>query len=393
MIICIRAPDGPTINCDKMVWNLPNTLTWLRIFAIPLVIVLFYLPYHWADPAAGLLFAVAGITDSLDGYFARRMGQTSRLGAFLDPVADKLIVAVALVLLVSKDMPPSSCPASRASTADGNTALGVGARHPGALRRRHHRPRDRDLGAARMDGRDRAARQGQGEPARQVQDHPADRRAVLHVVPLESRVMPGFSLPVFDIGLVLTVVAAALTLWSAIQYLNACASVNAPSCEHRNGRLIGGHRRQRYRRFQCRWFRRQCADRHLREPAVQRQDNCTRGACTQPPCPNGGKTTVSGIVYDPAGKTPLYNVRRLCSQRAAGGLFRPARRATPVRRHIRGVRSPSTLTDSKRCASRSSYMPGAQHPAGHPGREVAACCSPFRPVASCADNARERRGR
>src|ERR1041384_1914477 len=88
-----------------MVWNLPNTLTWLRIFAIPLVIVFFYLPYGWADPAAGLLFAVAGITDSLDGYLARRMGQTSRLGAFLDPVADKLIVAVALVLLVSKEMP------------------------------------------------------------------------------------------------------------------------------------------------------------------------------------------------------------------------------------------------------------------------------------------------
>src|SRR5690349_7966501 len=89
-----------------MVWNLPNTLTWLRIFAIPLVIVFFYLPYQWADPAAGLLFAVAGITDSLDGYLARRMGQTSRLGAFLDPVADKLIVAVALVLLVSKDARP-----------------------------------------------------------------------------------------------------------------------------------------------------------------------------------------------------------------------------------------------------------------------------------------------
>jgi len=83
-----------------MLWNLPNTLTWLRIFAIPLVIVFFYLPYHWADPAAGLLFAVAGITDSLDGYFARKMGQTSRLGAFLDPVADKLMVAVTLFLLV-----------------------------------------------------------------------------------------------------------------------------------------------------------------------------------------------------------------------------------------------------------------------------------------------------
>ncbi|HVC30961.1 MAG TPA: CDP-diacylglycerol--glycerol-3-phosphate 3-phosphatidyltransferase [Steroidobacteraceae bacterium] len=86
-----------------MLWNVPNTLTWLRIAAIPLIVLLFFMPYHWSDPAAGLLFAAAGITDSLDGYFARRLGQTSRLGAFLDPVADKLIVAVALVLLVSKD--------------------------------------------------------------------------------------------------------------------------------------------------------------------------------------------------------------------------------------------------------------------------------------------------
>ena len=86
-----------------MMWNLPNTLTWARIFAIPLIVLLFYMPYPWADPAAGLLFAAAGITDSLDGYLARRLRQISRLGAFLDPVADKLVVAVALVLIVSKD--------------------------------------------------------------------------------------------------------------------------------------------------------------------------------------------------------------------------------------------------------------------------------------------------
>src|SRR3982074_3346855 len=86
-----------------MPWNLPNSPTGPAIAAIPLIVLLFYMPYPWADPAAGLLFAVAGITDSLDGYFARRLGQISRLGAFLDPVADKLIVAVALVLLVSKD--------------------------------------------------------------------------------------------------------------------------------------------------------------------------------------------------------------------------------------------------------------------------------------------------
>ena len=87
----------------RLRWNLPNTLTLLRIAAIPLIVLLFYLPYPWSSPAAGLLFAAAGITDTLDGYFARRLGQTSRLGAFLDPVADKLIVAVALVLIVSHD--------------------------------------------------------------------------------------------------------------------------------------------------------------------------------------------------------------------------------------------------------------------------------------------------
>lgn len=93
-----------------MIWNLPNILTWLRILAIPLVVVLFFLgdsnPANLADPIAGLVFAAASITDSLDGYLARRLGQTTRLGAFLDPVADKLIVAVALVLIVSRDARP-----------------------------------------------------------------------------------------------------------------------------------------------------------------------------------------------------------------------------------------------------------------------------------------------
>ena len=90
-----------------MIWNWPNILTWLRILAIPLIMGLFlfggHSPKGWAEPVAGLLFAAAAITDSLDGYLARRLGQTTRLGAFLDPVADKLIVAVALVLIVSRD--------------------------------------------------------------------------------------------------------------------------------------------------------------------------------------------------------------------------------------------------------------------------------------------------
>jgi CDP-diacylglycerol--glycerol-3-phosphate 3-phosphatidyltransferase len=86
--------------------NLPTSLTWIRIIAIPLIVIVFYLPVPWARPAAGVLFAIAGVTDYLDGYLARRLGQTSRFGAFLDPVADKLIVATALVLIVEMDPQP-----------------------------------------------------------------------------------------------------------------------------------------------------------------------------------------------------------------------------------------------------------------------------------------------
>ncbi len=86
-----------------MALNLPILLTWIRILAIPLVVLVFFLPVPWSGPAAGLLFALAGITDYLDGYYARKLGLTSRFGAFLDPVADKLIVATALVLIVQRD--------------------------------------------------------------------------------------------------------------------------------------------------------------------------------------------------------------------------------------------------------------------------------------------------
>ena len=71
-------------------YTIPNLLTALRIASIPAIVVLFYLPYTWSDMACGLMFALAGITDSIDGYLARRLGQVSPLGAFLDPVADKV---------------------------------------------------------------------------------------------------------------------------------------------------------------------------------------------------------------------------------------------------------------------------------------------------------------
>jgi len=80
--------------------NLPNLLTLLRIALIPVFVILFYWPSAWAIWAAAIVFALAGFTDWLDGYLARKLQQSTALGAFLDPVADKLMVAVALVLLV-----------------------------------------------------------------------------------------------------------------------------------------------------------------------------------------------------------------------------------------------------------------------------------------------------
>ncbi|WP_064005540.1 CDP-diacylglycerol--glycerol-3-phosphate 3-phosphatidyltransferase [Piscirickettsia salmonis] len=84
-----------------MQMRLPNILTLLRMVLIPVFILIYYLPFTWAPLATAIIFAVAAVTDWLDGFLARRWNQTSAFGAFLDPVADKLIVAVALVLLVS----------------------------------------------------------------------------------------------------------------------------------------------------------------------------------------------------------------------------------------------------------------------------------------------------
>lgn len=82
--------------------NLPNVLTMMRIMVIPLLVVFYYLPVSWAHLAAAILFAIASITDWLDGYLARYLKQSTKLGAFLDPVADKLMVSVALVLIVAQ---------------------------------------------------------------------------------------------------------------------------------------------------------------------------------------------------------------------------------------------------------------------------------------------------
>ena len=86
--------------------TVPTMLTLLRIVLIPVLVLVFYLPYKWTNFAAALVFVLASVTDWLDGWIARRYDQSSAFGAFLDPVADKLMVAVALLLIVQKHPTP-----------------------------------------------------------------------------------------------------------------------------------------------------------------------------------------------------------------------------------------------------------------------------------------------
>jgi CDP-diacylglycerol--glycerol-3-phosphate 3-phosphatidyltransferase len=217
MISSTRAPDPatslsaaiPQSDASKaiglMLWTVPNILTWIRIAAIPLIVVLFYAPYHWADPAAGLLFAAAGITDSLDGYLARRLNQTSRLGAFLDPVADKLVVAVALVLLLSKDTPGVfTVSAERARVFLSLTAIVIIGREIAISALREW--------MAELGQRGKVAVSAIGK-----------FKTILQIIGLSMMLFRWdlFGLPLFSIGAVLTVVAAAFTLLSMFSYLRA----------------------------------------------------------------------------------------------------------------------------------------------------------------------------
>merc|ERR1712008_189957 len=90
--------------------TLPNALTALRVVAIPLLVLLFYAPWNWAPGACSILFGAAAVTDWLDGYLARRWHVSSAFGAFLDPVADKLMVGAVVVLL-----PTAACAQGQAA--------------------------------------------------------------------------------------------------------------------------------------------------------------------------------------------------------------------------------------------------------------------------------------
>ena|SRR5271155_4520675 len=179
-------------DSGKAHWNVPNTLTWLRILMIPGIMILFYLHYWWARPAAGIGFALAGITDTLDGYYARKLGQTSRLGAFLDPVADKLIVAAALVLIVSRD--PHWYVAIIATVIIGREIAVSALREWMA-----------EIGAR---GRIKVSVMGK-------------YKTIMQIVGLSMMLFREelLGINIYKLGMVLTAIAAVLTLWSMILYL------------------------------------------------------------------------------------------------------------------------------------------------------------------------------
>lgn len=81
-------------------WNIPNLLTSFRILLIPVFLVVYYLPIEHANFLTALIFVIAAVTDALDGWVARKLNQFTKFGEFLDPVADKIMVAAALIVVV-----------------------------------------------------------------------------------------------------------------------------------------------------------------------------------------------------------------------------------------------------------------------------------------------------
>jgi len=177
-----------------MTITIPTVLTLFRIALLPVMVVVFYLPFHGANIAAALVFIAAAITDWADGWIARRWNMGSAFGAFLDPVADKLMVAVTLFLLVQNNPTPLMAVTS---------AVIVG--------------REISISALRewmaeigQRATVRVATVGKVKTAMQI---------VAIVVLLYQHDLEGLRL--FHVGETLLVIAAVLTIWSGLQYVFA----------------------------------------------------------------------------------------------------------------------------------------------------------------------------
>lgn len=174
--------------------NLATALTIARIVLIPVLVLLFYAPWKWTHQAAAMVFLAAALTDWLDGWVARRFDQASNFGAFLDPVADKLMVAVTLVLVVQKDPQPWLAIVS---------AVIIG----------------REISIS-------ALREWMAELGQRATVRVGGVGKIKTIVQMTALTMllwrdPLWTLPIYSIGLVLLLLAAVLTLWSMGQYLRA----------------------------------------------------------------------------------------------------------------------------------------------------------------------------
>ena len=179
-----------------MPFNIPNTLTWARIALIPIFVGVFYLPDAWLSVPhknliATALFAAAAVTDWFDGYLARALGQTSAFGAFLDPVADKLMVAAALILLVQL---------ARVDAIIAVIIIG------------------REITISAL--REWMARVGKSASVAVAYVGKLKTAAQMAAIPLLLYNAPLLSIDLTKLGSVLIYVAAALTLWSMGYYLH-----------------------------------------------------------------------------------------------------------------------------------------------------------------------------
>ena len=177
-----------------MSWTIPNVLTLIRIILIPVLVIVFYMPGQWTYQLSAAIFGLAALTDLLDGYLARRLNQTSPFGAFLDPVADKLMVAVALVLLV-QDNPAPLFAIPAAIIIGREIAIS-------ALRE----------WMAEIGARTKVAVSIIGKLKTTLQ--------MIAILLLLYKI-PLWVFPAHTVGLVLLYIAAALTLWSMVVYMHA----------------------------------------------------------------------------------------------------------------------------------------------------------------------------
>jgi CDP-diacylglycerol---glycerol-3-phosphate 3-phosphatidyltransferase len=175
-------------------YNLPTCLTLLRIALIPLLAVVFYLPWVHSNVACTFIFFIAGVSDWLDGYLARKMQLETPFGAFLDPVADKVMVAFVLVLLVQQQANPYlAIPA----------AIIIG----------------REITIASL--REWMAEIGQRAKVKVSDLGKWKTTAQMLAIGLLLYREDLLDVPINTIGYVLLYIAAALTLWSMVQYLSA----------------------------------------------------------------------------------------------------------------------------------------------------------------------------